>query len=250
MTIYVKSFFIAVLLFMTIPVFACRPLATDDCFTVSKGSMLLESGVAGATVTGFDQTMNWVTSFKYGLFDNMDVGIDIPIVSIIPKNGDNSVGFSDLVLKTKINIIPLENHFASVAMVFGSKLANGNANSGLGSGATDFFVSSIFTKDLKNSKIHVNLGYSLIGKPAGSTLKDIIGYGISYEYLGIENVGILGEIYGNTNSDPTVSINPLELLIGGNMKIQPGIIADVGVAFGLSDVSPKNRYTIGLTVEF
>jgi hypothetical protein len=226
---------------------ACRPLTVDDCPPTEKGKIGIESGFSSFKSANYDSNVSEVTSLKYGILDNMDIGIDLPYLNYTQTGAQNVSGLGDATVKAKIKIIPSENNFAGLSFTAGAKLSNGDASKGLGTGVTDYSINSILTKELDKLALHFNLGYTLIGQPAGQTLNNVLNYGCAFESPIIADVTLLGEIYGSTNSDPASNINPLTATLGANKEVIPGLTADAGVSVGLNDAAPQNIIMVGLT---
>ncbi len=239
--------FINVLLYSS--AWACRPLTVDDCPPIEKGKIGIESGISSLKISDYVSNLTEVTSVKYGIFNNIDVGVDLPYLNFTQNGAPNISGLGDAIVKTKINVVPSEDHFAGLSFTAGAKLSNGDANKGLGSGATDYSINSILTKELDKLSMHLNLGYTMIGQIAGQSLRNVLNYGCAFEAPFIADATLLGEIYGFTNSDPASDLNPLTATLGANKKVISGLTADAGFSVGLNDAAPQNVFMIGLTTE-
>ncbi|MFA4967796.1 MAG: transporter, partial [Candidatus Margulisiibacteriota bacterium] len=225
--------FLMIIIISYIPAWACLPLTVDDCPPTEKGKVGIETGYSSIKLSNYDGNMTAVTSIKYGLINNVDVGIDLPYLNYTQTGAQNVSGLADATVKTKINIIPLEDHFSGLSLTAGAKLSNGDANKGLGSGATDYSINSILTKELNKLTMHLNLGYTMIGQVAGQTLRNVMNYGWAFESPMLAGINLLGEVYGSTNPDPTADLNPLAATIGANKEVFSGLTADAGLSVGL-----------------
>jgi hypothetical protein len=228
---------------------ACRPLTVDDCPPTEKGKIVIESGFSSFKTPNYDRNVSEVTSLKYGILDNMDVGIDLPYLNYTQTGTQNVSGLGDTTVKAKISVLPSEGNFAGLSFTAGAKLTNGNANQGLGTGATDYSVNSILTKELDKIALHLNLGYTITGQPAGQTLRNAVNYGCAFEAPTIAGATLLGEIYGATNPDPASDLNSLTATLGANKEIRPGLTADAGFSVGLNDAAPQNIVMVGFTTQ-
>ncbi len=229
-----------------IPVYACRPLVLDDCPVTEKGKFSIETGASSVRGSSSDGAITETTSFKYGLFDIADIGVDIPYQFLKQDDSSYLSGMGDITVKTKISIIDYTNAWTGLSFVIGSKLANGNQEKGLGSGYVDYIVNAITTNQLGSGFIHTNIGYQIVGD---KSLRNIWQYGGSFDYPIVDVFHVLGELVGSTNPDPAAESDFLATQIGFNKNFG-GIIFDLGVSFGLSKASPANVYTIGLTTGF
>ena len=226
---------------------ACRPLFTDDCPPTDQGHFGIETGLLSSNQSGFDQNLQEMTSIKYGLFERADIGIDLPYQSITPSGGSNASGLADVNVKSKIGIIPLNDNNLGVSVGLNAKLANGDSAKGLGSGAVDYSINTIFTKTLPNSLVHLNLGYTFTGQPSGQSLNNVISCGLAGQYNLRDSFRVLGEVFGSTPSDPASNLDLAAAQIGFNWDFNPNLTLDAGYTVGLSDASPKNMITAGLT---
>lgn len=136
----------------------------------------------------------------------------------------------------------------SFATVF--KLDNGDEDRGLGSGAVDYTLSLQATKTFAPFTFHFNIGYTFIGEPAGSDLDDVVFYNFGTQYDVSPTFAWVGEIVGQTNSDPTADDDPLEWLLGFIYSPKENYALDAGVGTGFNDASPDIRATVGLTYSF
>jgi len=230
-------------------VWACRPLTVDDCPPIDKGKIGIETGISSLKAPDYDSNLTEVTSIKYGLLNNVDIGIDLPYLNYTLTGAQNVAGLGDATIKTKINLIPLENNFAGLSVTAGAKFGSGDANKGLGSGTTDYVINSIFTKESNKIKMHLNFGYTMIGQVAGKTLRNVVNYGWAFELPMFADLNLLGEVYGSTNPDPTSDLNPLVATVGANKEVFSGLTADAGLSVGLNDAAAQNIFMIGLTAE-
>ena len=225
---------------------ACRPLTVDDCPPTERGKVGLESGLTSTRSTGTDY-LSGITTVKYGLLDNLDIGVDLPYLRYIPAGGTAVSGPGDASVKAKIAVIPSTDHFAGLSFTAGAKLNTGDTAQGLGSGATDYSFNSILTKEWTRFALHLNLGYTLTGQTAGQNLRNVVNYGCAFETALAAGTKLLGEVYGATNSDPASAVNPLAATLGANKEVLPGLTADVGWSVGLNDAAPNRILTVGLT---
>jgi hypothetical protein len=240
----------AALLSLSAHAWACRPLTIDDCPPTAKGKVGVDTGFSSFKMPNYDSNVSAVTSLKYGILDNMDIGLDLPYLNYTQAGAQNVAGLGDAAVKAKISVIPAEDHFAGLSFTAGAKLSNGDANKGLGTGATDYAVNSILSKELDKFALHFNLGYTVTGQPAGQTLRDVFNYGCAFEAAAVmAGANLLGEIYGSTNPDPASDLNPLTATLGANKEVMPGLTADAGLSVGLNDAAPQNIFMVGLTAE-
>lgn len=240
---FAALFVILALFASSLPIYACRPLVVDDCPVTEKSIVSIETGISSVRGSSIDGNANETTSLKYGIFNNADIGIDIPY-QFLKQDNSYINGIGDITIKSKINIVDYVKEWAGLSFVLGSKLANGDSEKGLGAGSVDYIVNTIATKALGLGLIHTNLGYTFTDD---KTIRNTWQYGCSFDYPLLSDMHLMGELVGNTNPDISADGDFLATQIGINKSIS-GIVFDVGVSFGFGKASPANVYSLGLTM--
>jgi len=245
-----RKLYILLLLFIFLmkPAFAARPLLTDDSEPVANGKILIESGFIDQKNKELDYSSYLTTSIKYGISNSMDIGIDIPYLNLKKNDADPVAGFSDFVIKSKINILSPEDYFIGIALCLGTKLSNSSYEKGFGSGNADYFANIIFTKLFGDHKLHFNIGYTLVGDIPSQDFNNLVNYDLALEYKLIETIYLVGEITGSNHANRLIYSHPLLAILGANWKISPTFTLDIGYGFGLNDASLKNYSTMGVTI--
>jgi len=203
--------------------YAARPLSTEDAGVVDAGHAELEAGFE--YVKQSDEEMGLACVFKVGLFNNVDVGVEVPYGFIDVEAGDDVNGLGDVVFCAKYHLWDEGDNTPAVAIVFSLKPQ--------------------LTKELGAFTAHGNLGYTFVGGG-----EDIFSYGLAAEYPLSEAVNIVGELTGETAFDGAFNENPFQGLVGLNWAWGETVTLDVGVGFPVSDASPDLTVTTGLTVAF
>src|SRR5207244_11183668 len=70
-------------------------------------------------------------------------------------------------------------------------------NSLIGTGKTDYTAYAIATKQLDRLALHANLGYTVVGRPAGTKLRNIIGYALAEELHLSPRLDVVGGVIGS-----------------------------------------------------
>jgi len=223
--------------------YAARPLSTEDAGVVDAGHAELEAGFE--YVKQSDEEMGLACVFKVGLFNNVDVGVEVPYGFIDVEAGDDVNGLGDVVFCAKYHLWDEGDNTPAVAIVFSLKPQTGDEDEGLGSGELDYGLNTALTKELGAFTAHGNLGYTFVGGG-----EDIFSYGLAAEYPLSEAVNIVGELTGETAFDGAFNENPFQGLVGLNWAWGETVTLDVGVGFPVSDASPDLTVTTGLTVAF
>lgn len=228
---------LALLLLAVAPVWAARPLVTDDFGTVDLGKYELEVG-AGSTTFAGSTTNGLGVSFKRGFTTCFDLGIEVPYSLTAPT------GIGDATIHAKYKAVELGEE-EGVTAKLSVKLTNGDSVSGLGSGFTDYTLIAIYSKPLAGLKTHYNLGYTLVGVAAGSPEANTINYGAAVEKELPAGVEVVGEIYGT--SAAVGSENAVQL--GVRWQVNELVRLDAGYSLPLNE-GGVNVVTAGLTAEF
>lgn len=202
------------------PIFAVRPLSTDDAWTVDEGSFELEIGYDFVKSDESSESEICV-QLKHGLTKRMDVGFAIPY-GIQPECGLTA---AECVLK--FMVVEAKEIFPAFSLTFSHSL-----------GSIEYQINGILTKELNPFTFHFNLGYEASGEIGvrGKTF-----YSAACEYQIIERLKLMGEILGKEGE-------PWEALIGGSWQIFEPLAIDLG--FGKDLSSPKLKLTFGLTYGF
>lgn len=231
--------FLFLMLVVAYPVFAARPLVTDDYGTVDLGKYELETGynfitpkAGGGTETGL------VAQLKRGMSPSFDFGLELPY------NTSAVSGFADMVLHAKIKIREFGEDEGVTARA-DLKLTNGDAVLGLGSGYLDYGLIMIASKKIADLPAHFNLGYTVIGDPANSTADDTFYYGVALEKALPNDFDLVAEYTGLSSQISVIS----NLQLGGRYQLNDVFRFDAGCSLALNDNS-NNIATIGLTSEF
>jgi len=197
-----------------------------------------------------DEETDITIDFGYGITDRLEVTVDIPIAFTNPKDGSTEEGLSDISIRPEFLLIKEQESLPAISFAATFKTESGNKDKGLGSGETDYSLSLQFSKNFDPWTYHFNIGFTFVGEAEGETLDDVIFYNLAFEYSVNDKLGLMGELIGETNSDPSSGDEPFEFLLAFIYSISEKIALDVGVGAGLTDASPDFRAISGLTYEF
>jgi hypothetical protein len=118
-------------------------------------------------------------------------------------------------------------------------------NAIIGTGKTDFAAYLFASKRYGKFDTHANVGYTFVGKPAGSQLDNIINVAFAGEYFLNPRVDLVAEFLANTSSDagageksilnlnlatPEAAAGELVGMVGFRYHFRP----DVALAFGIN----------------
>jgi len=223
------------------PALACRPMLTDDCGVIPRGSLLLETGVLSYSQS-ISSSQTLATTVTYGIAPNTQIAVDLPYCRI-SSNGNAVAGIGDVNVKAKVQISEAEINPFGFSFTVGSKLNNGDVNQGLGSGQSELFANAVLTRPTRFGAVHLNLGYTLTGVLSNYAAYNPINLSAILEYNLAEQTKIFSEIAGMTSQ----ATAPLQLTLGLNKSFSEYLTLDCGAYFGLTDAVPKSIYTMGVT---
>jgi hypothetical protein len=232
-------FIIAIVSLLTSPVFAARPLITDDIFTTPKGEYQLEFGYE--TLQTQTSLINAATlMLRRGLLSNCDLGIEIPYATSSPA------GLNDVYLHLGYRFWERSQN-EGMAVRTDYKFKNGDVSKKLGSGDDDYWLLLIYSKIFNTTRVHLNFGYVNVGVNAGLQSDDYLMGSIAVEQPVWGDKGeLVAEYVSNNTSAPSSKF----IQLGARYIVFSGFKLDAGYSFGLNNNSIKNDLTAGLQWEF
>jgi len=227
------------LLLSSSPIYAARPLVTEDFYTVAPGGYELEVGYA-ATQNQTSQNNSANLSFKRGITEKFDLGIEVPYTLSAPS------GLNDILLHAKYRIWDRGEDEGLTGRV-DYKFNNGNTSQGLGSGDNDYCLMFIYSKMFGQTKTHLNFGHVTVGVNARVSTDDYFAYSIVLEHPALGEKGdVVAEYVANNAASPS----PTFIQLGARYLVASGFKLDAGYSFGLNNNSIKNSATVGVHCEF
>ncbi len=221
-------------------IYAVRPLVTDDFYILSPEEKALEIAAQETGIKNADNTMGLVMYYHQGIIPGLEFGVELPYSFSYP-----SFGFQDVLLHAKAKF----SEFADkngITFRLDSNLANGDPNTGSGNGFTDYTLMAIYSDEMGDILLHLNLGYLFFGVNPGDSLNNAIFYSSAFEYrIPDWATKFVGEYYAwsyNSNYEGYLSL-------GSYTDISENMIFDLSYAVGLNEFS-NNTLTVGLTFNF
>jgi len=235
---------LALLLAATSSAFASQPLETETARIMPAGTFKIEAAAEYQTSKeGTERAFPLV--FEYAFTDRTELTVE-PVfgTSIRPKHSPSASGAGDIELTLTHLFFPENGSLPAFAAAAEVKLPTAK-NPLIGTGKTDFTLWGIASKRLGRLDLHANLGYTVVGKPAGTNLGNIVDYAIAEEYHLSPQVDIVGEVLGNTSSvgengseGSTPAGVPAEaagaeksLMLGIRYKWTPALAFSLGVSY-------------------
>jgi hypothetical protein len=253
-----------------------RPLVTEDPETVGSGLILVEAGfdnqkrvffpVSG--LTG-DLLRLPTLGISFGVGSIAEIQIDgspyqrlnvterepAALAHLLTFEDDRSTDVDDLVVGTKVRLVPEAAGRPAIALRFATKLPNSGNESGLGTDTMDFHFAALVGKTVQSVRFVGNVGFGILSDPIeGHEQNDVLSYGFSLARAVAEGVEFVGEVNGRVGFNPVEEIPPGTenrgtLRFGGRFT-RGTVRLDGGIIVGLTSRDPSFGFTGGLTWVF
>lgn len=235
------------LLGLMVPVVcAAQILETETARPVGRGGLELGTNFEYQTSSeGHEAALPF--ALEYGFTDRFEVLVEpVAYTSIRPKLGARATGAGDT--EVTFTYLARRESGGTPALALAGEVKLPTARSTLiGTGKADFAGYLIASKRMGRFDTHGNLGYTIVGRPAGTQLKNIFNFALASQMRLGQTSELFGEILANTASssagEPTGPAPP-----GGVVAEAPTgeIVGSLGVA---QYVVPSLRLSLGLSVD-
>ena len=194
--------------------------------------------------------------FEYGLTDRLELTVEpVAYTSIRPSGEAGTSGFGDTEATLTYLVLPESVVWPAFAAAGEIKIPTTH-DPLIGTGKTDFRFYGILSKRLGNFDMHINLGYTFVGSPSGTSLRNVVDYAAALEYNISPNLTLVSEVIGNTSgggSDTSTTIIPEATsaefagLVGAAYQANPWLSLSLGAQY-----DDKHAFLIrpGLTIFF
>jgi hypothetical protein len=252
-----------------------RPLVTEDPETIGAGRVMLEGGIDFAhnqqypasglkgnlwrlPTIGISVGLSSIAELQIdgGLHDRLSIAERkaAPLSSLVTATGSSTHDVEDVVLATKIRILPETAGRPAVGIRFATKLPNASNESGLGLDTTDFSASLLGAKTVQSIRVVANLGVGILADPTtGNRQNDVLTYGLSLARAMTQRAELVGELNGRASTRKGDAFPGTEsrgtLKFGGRFTQGP-VRFDAGVFFGMTTIDPRIGFTAGATYVF
>jgi hypothetical protein len=252
-----------------------RPLTTEDPESIGAGRVLFEGGLDYAhdvdyTVSGLTGNLTTIPALgvSIGISSIAEIQFDgspynhlaitstkpAPLSSLLTVTGDSTHDVSDIVVATKIRVVPEGDARPAFGVRFATKLPNARNESGLGLDTTDFYASLLVAKTIRSLRIVGNIGSGILGDPTnGQRQNDVVAYGFSLARAVTERAELVGEVNGRVNlrsEGPLPGSETRGLLKFGGRFTRGPVRWDAAAFFGLTEIDPTFGFTTGITYVF
>jgi hypothetical protein len=252
-----------------------RPLTTEDPETIGAGRILLETGLdyareAEYPVSGLEGNLFRfpLIGVSFGISSIAEIQLDgglynrlrisqrnaAPLADLVTATGDTTSSVEDIVIGTKVRLIPEGVAHPAIGFRFATRLPNASNESGLGLDTTDFFASLLFGKTVQSIRIVGNGGLGILGDATrGDRQNDVLTYGVSMARAVTQAAELVGEINGRQdvrNGDPPPGTGSRGIFRVGARYTIGGWRGDASLFFGLTSNDPAVGFGAGFTYVF
>ena len=252
-----------------------RPLVTEDPETIGSGNVLLEggfdewrdvtypaSGLEGNLIRlptlGVSFGLSSIAELQIdgGLYNRLKITHRFggPLADEMNFTGNSTHDIEDLVVATKIRILPEEAGRPAIGIRFATRLPNAGNESGLGLDTTDFHVQALVGKTVQSIRVVGNFGLGILGDPTrGDNQNDVLDYGLSVARAVRQGVELVGEINGRASTrggTPPAGTESRSVLRLGARVTRGTVRLDGGLLFGMTSRDPSVGLTLGATWVF
>jgi hypothetical protein len=253
-----------------------RPLVTEDPETIGAGRALVEAGFDWAAeaefpVSGLEGDLLRIplVGVSFGVSSIAEIQIDggfynrlsitdrnpsAPLASMLDVTGDTTSSIEDIVIGTKVRLVPEGMSMPAVGLRFATKLPTASNEGGLGLDTTDFFGSLLLGKTVQSVRIVGNVGFGILGDPTrGDRQNDVLTYGASFARAVTTAAELVGEINGRASvrsgTAPPGTESRSTVRFGGRYTIGT-LRADAAILFGITSTDPQVGFAMGFTYVF
>jgi len=217
-----------------IPLYAARPLSTDDAGTVETGKYETEISFDFSHYRPEGACHSPGLALKHGLTDRMDLGLGFSHFTDKDTDG-NSVAWG---------MSPLEVSFKLGLFRERPTLPDISVSAGFEKGNNGYGLNLILSREYGNLGLHYNLGYNASGE---AMVKGSIATSLAAECTFMEKFRICGELNSEILDDRSEVLENSGL-IGGSSDFGP-LIWDLGLRIH-DQRGPKATITTGITAGF
>jgi hypothetical protein len=252
-----------------------RPLVTEDPETVGAGRVLVEAGfdygrdvtypVSGLTgnllrlpLIGVSIGLGSFAELQLdgGFYDRLSIterDAKAPLANLVTATGDSTHAVDDIVVATKIRVVPETATRPGFGIRFATRLPNASNESGLGTDTFDFTSSLLVGKTTGSTRWVGNAGVAIVADPTdGNRQSDLLAYGLSIAQAIHQGVEVVGEVNGRANLSDTKhpgGESRGQFRLGLRYTKGAGRV-DAGLIFGLTSRDPGVGFTAGYTYVF
>lgn len=248
-----------------------RPLEIEPVETVRKGYIRAEVGVEFLQGTVFrlsglegDLTRLGVAKLRMGLGEIVEVqmaGVAHNFLSIdrrfpapnsdnLSFDGNSTRDFGDLVVATKVRLLPERHGWPALGARFATQLPNASNKKGIGTDEMSFLNSLLVEKSLGDARLVGNFGLLILGDPVeGGAQDDLFAYGLGLFVPVHPQIHLAGELFGRAGPGGIGTEESAVVRVGVQIE-GAGMRWDAGALIGLRSTDPNSGFSFGVSKEF
>lgn len=252
-----------------------RPLTTEDPETIGAGRLLLEAGFDYARdveypasglqghllrvpLIGISVGVSSIAEIQIdgGFYNHLEIDerSTAPLSDMVTATGDSTSSVEDVVIGTKIRLVPEGQRRPAIGFRFATKLPNASNESGIGLDTTDFHASMLVAKTVRSVRVVGNGGLGILGDATrGDRQNDVLTYGLSFARALTNAAEVVGEFNGRLDvreGTPPPGTDSSSIFRIGARYTVGGWRGDAGVFFGLTPDDPAVGFGAGFTYVF
>jgi hypothetical protein len=176
------------------------PLETETARLLNAGTFEIQTAVEYQTSKNNGDEYAFPLEFEYGITDDLQLLVEpVAYTAILPKVGHDSTGFGDIETTLFYRFLDEKPYAPALAIAGEIKFPTANSNQ-IGTGEFDYTPYLVASKKFGAFDTHLNIGYSFIGAPSGTKVRNTFNYAFATEYYLSEGLQLVAEIVGNTSA--------------------------------------------------
>jgi hypothetical protein len=253
------------LILMAANVYAQQPFVTDDADVTPKGKFHFEASneFDWLQISALPSTKQNTADFEidYGLFENVEIGVAAPVLTIFNVPGPNPqtvTGLGDMNLSVKYNFRKEreKSRMPAMTVTVNLELPTGDTVRQLGSGLADVYINGVLQKSLTSkTKLRLNTGVLFSGNATTGviglkTRGTVFTAGGSLVKQFTPKLQLGMELTGALAKDLLLGKGQLQTMVGGNYQFRDNASFDFGILGGKYVASPRVGIQLGISVDF
>lgn len=229
---------------------AARPLVTEDAVVAGRGITQLEVGVDYTRIGDKGEGTTLLVSPIHGVMEDTEFYLNFPYIFRRPDSPSKGDGWGDVSFVMKHLIAEEDKKIPAFLIRMSLKLPSGDKDKGLGTGDTNVGFLGVLTKGFGPATIHLNAGYTFVGRQNESRHDNEVNYGIAGEYAVGKKTRVVGEVYGLYH--PAYEAEEIErrAMLGLTYRINDTLTVDCAAKKGFQGASDEYGLIAGMTITF
>jgi hypothetical protein len=226
------------------PVWAARPLDTEDPGTVPPGNVEIELSLDYLEIER-SRLGGTKAVLSLGVVTNLEVRVEAAALVLGPERHDIEGGVGDTLLGVKYRLLDETDARPAVLTAVNLRLPTGDASRGFGAPGTDVTVLAVVGKSFGPVALIGNAGYSFVTEDRN---RDTWTLGASVEWAVGRKWSVAAEVVSVVNAH--ASEHGAIARTGVLWRAHPRAIFDAAIGVGLTRTSPDVVATVGVTLRF